>query len=70
MLSNHGRMLSAREVEIVGLVAAGRANAQIADQLVISCETVKKHLSRISDKLGVRTRTGTAVAALRLGLIA
>jgi DNA-binding NarL/FixJ family response regulator len=70
MLLNHSRLLSTRQVEVVALVAAGRTNKQIAEHLIISHDTVKNHLVQIIDKLGVRSRTGAAVKALRLGLIA
>lgn len=48
--------LSTREVEIAELVAQGRTNAEIAEQLFISAATVKKHLQRIFEKIGVKKR--------------
>ncbi len=60
-----GLGLTAREAEVLVLVAAGHTNRQIAGELVISVHTVRKHLERIYAKLGVRTRT--AAAALALG---
>jgi LuxR family transcriptional regulator, maltose regulon positive regulatory protein len=42
---------------VLGLVAAGRANQEIADELVVTLETVKKHLSHVFDKLGAANRT-------------
>jgi DNA-binding CsgD family transcriptional regulator len=56
--------LTAREGEVLALVAEGRTNAEIARLLWISRETVRKHLENVYDKLGVHTRT-SAVAALR-----
>jgi DNA-binding CsgD family transcriptional regulator len=56
-----------REREILGRVAEGRTNAEIAWHLGISPETVRKHLENAYEKLGVHTRTG-AVAAL-FGLV-
>jgi DNA-binding CsgD family transcriptional regulator len=53
--------LSAREAEVLELVAAGLTNAAIAERLWISPGTVKKHLEHIYAKLGVRTRTEAAV---------
>jgi len=57
--------LTAREVEIVGLVAEGLSNRQIASQLGISEQTVKNHLSRILDKLGLDSRVELALYAVR-----
>ena len=48
--------LSVRERELVTLVARGRTDAQIADQLAISIRTVRSHLDRIRDKTGCRRR--------------
>jgi DNA-binding CsgD family transcriptional regulator len=55
--------LTPREREILGLVAEGRTNAEVAGLLWISPGTVRKHLENAYDKLGAHTRTG-AVAAL------
>ena len=57
-------ILSSREHEILELVAVGRTNAQIADELFISPGTVRRHLENTFAKLGVHTRTA-AVARLR-----
>jgi len=59
--------LTGREQEILGLLAAGLTNTEIADQLVISPETVKKHASNIYGKLGVGSRTEAAAKARELG---
>jgi ATP/maltotriose-dependent transcriptional regulator MalT len=56
--------LTAREEEVILLVAAGHANREIAGELVISVNTVRKHLERIYSKLGVHTRTAAAARAL------
>jgi len=56
--------LTARELDVLRLVAAGRSNASIAGQLVISPKTVSVHVSHILDKLGVRSR-GEAAAVAR-----
>ena len=61
--------LSARERELVTLVAQGRTNAQIADQLYISIRTVSSHLDRIRDKTGCRRRADLTRLALSAGLI-
>jgi DNA-binding NarL/FixJ family response regulator len=60
--------LTEREVEILGLLARGRSNQQIAHELFISMSTVKKHVRRIITKLGVSDRTQAAVRAIELGL--
>jgi DNA-binding NarL/FixJ family response regulator len=52
--------LTAREREILELVAEGRTNAEIAERLWVSFGTVKKHLDNIYAKLGVHTRTAAA----------
>jgi DNA-binding NarL/FixJ family response regulator len=60
--------LTEREFEVLGLIAAGLNNRQIADKLVISEKTVKTHVSSILGKLHVEDRTQAAVYALRHGL--
>jgi pimeloyl-ACP methyl ester carboxylesterase/DNA-binding CsgD family transcriptional regulator len=60
--------LSAREIEVLRLVAAGRSNPQIADELVLSINTVQRHVSNILDKTGLANRTEAASYAMRHGL--
>jgi DNA-binding NarL/FixJ family response regulator len=48
--------LTAREREIAGLIAAGRTNREVAEQLVLSVRTIDAHLRNIYGKLGVRSR--------------
>jgi DNA-binding CsgD family transcriptional regulator len=55
--------LSGREVEVLRLVAAGRSNAQIAEELVLSPHTVVRHVSNIMTKTGSLNRTGAAAYA-------
>jgi DNA-binding NarL/FixJ family response regulator len=55
--------LSEREVEVLRLVAAGRSNQQIADQLVISLNTVARHVSNIFTKTGAANRTEASAYA-------
>jgi predicted ATPase/DNA-binding CsgD family transcriptional regulator len=61
--------LSARERELVALVAQGATNAQIADRLFISVRTVSSHLDRIRDKTGARRRADLTRLALAAGLV-
>lgn len=60
--------LTPREREVLGLLADGRSNADIADELTISIKTVKTHVSSILRKLDVDDRTQAALEAVRLGL--
>ncbi|HXC78186.1 MAG TPA: response regulator transcription factor, partial [Candidatus Acidoferrum sp.] len=61
--------LSRREQEVARLLAAGLTNRQIGERLFISSRTVEGHIERISNKLGVRSRTQVAMWAAELGLI-
>ena len=61
--------LSEREREILRLVAQGRDNTEIAQELFLSPSTVKNHVSSILDKLGVDSRTQAAVRAARAGIV-
>jgi DNA-binding CsgD family transcriptional regulator len=61
--------LSAREQELVTLVARGHTDAQIAGQLYISVQTVRSHLDRIRDKTGSRRRADLTRLALQAGLV-
>lgn len=60
--------LTARELEILSLVATGKTNRAIANDLVISEKTVARHLSNIFDKLGVSSRSGLTAFAYEHGL--
>jgi ATP/maltotriose-dependent transcriptional regulator MalT len=59
--------LTARELEVLYLVAGEYSNAQIAQKLVISQNTVKVHLRNIFEKLEVQTRLGAVMYALHQG---
>jgi DNA-binding CsgD family transcriptional regulator len=65
----HQQLLTAREQEILGLMAAGMTNPQIAVQLVIGAGTVKTHTLHIYRKLGVANRTQAIVRAQALGIL-
>jgi DNA-binding NarL/FixJ family response regulator len=61
--------LTAREQEILGLVAQGRSNGEIGRQLFISTKTVSVHVSNILAKLGAAGRTEAAAIARRQGVL-
>jgi DNA-binding NarL/FixJ family response regulator len=62
--------LTAREREVLGLIAQGKANKEIARELGIGERTVRTHISSILGKLGLASRTQAAVYAVREGLVA
>jgi two-component system, NarL family, response regulator LiaR len=62
-------LLSAREHEVLRLVARGHTNREIAEDLIITSNTVKIHVEHILAKLGVSDRTQAAVRAIELGYI-
>jgi len=62
--------ISARELDVLELMAAGNSNAEIAARLFVSANTVKTHVSRIYGKLDVQRRTQAVDRARQIGLIA
>jgi LuxR family transcriptional regulator, maltose regulon positive regulatory protein len=62
--------LSARELRVLGLLAGGRRNREIAERLFVSETTVKAHLRNINVKLGTQSRTHAIAVARQLGLVA
>jgi LuxR family maltose regulon positive regulatory protein len=64
-----GEILSAREVEVLRLIAAGASNQEVAQTLVLSLNTVKRHVGNILGKLNVTSRTQAAVRARELGVV-
>jgi LuxR family transcriptional regulator, maltose regulon positive regulatory protein len=61
--------LTTRELEVLELLARGRQNQRIAEELVVTLDTVKKHVSHILDKLGAANRTEAVARARDLGLL-
>jgi DNA-binding NarL/FixJ family response regulator len=61
--------LTDREIDVLRLLAAGRANKEIANELIIGETTVKTHVSNIMMKLGVSSRTQAALYAVKVGLV-
>jgi LuxR family maltose regulon positive regulatory protein len=61
--------LTARELQVLALLAAGRSNLAIAGELFITIDTVKEHVSHLLGKLGTVNRTEAVARARDLGLI-
>jgi len=61
--------LTVRELDVLRLLATGAPNPRIAEQLVVSLDTVKKHVSHVLGKLGAANRTEAVTRARQLGLI-
>lgn len=61
--------ISVRELEVLGEIAAGRSNKEIATRLKVSANTIKTHVARLYDKLGAKRRTDAVLRARELGLL-
>jgi non-specific serine/threonine protein kinase len=61
--------LSPREMDVIRLVVAGKADREIAEELFVSVRTVEHHVARILGKLDVRTRTAAATVAIAAGIV-
>ena len=61
--------LTKRETDVLRLIAAGKSNQRIARELVVTLDTVKKHVSHLLGKLGAANRTEAVTRARQLGLI-
>ena len=62
-------MLTPREREILGLIAAGMTALVIGEQIFLSATTVKTHLAHLYEKLGVNDRAAAVAEAMRRGLL-
>ncbi|MDI6715389.1 MAG: response regulator transcription factor [Actinomycetota bacterium] len=63
------KVLTDREIEILGLASQGKSNKEIADKLYVSVRTVEAHLGHIFDKLGVNSRTEAVIVAFKKGWV-
>ena len=61
--------LTSRELEVLQMLAAGKSNQAIAGELVVTLDTVKKHVSHVLGKLGAANRTEAVARARQLDLI-
>ena len=61
--------LTDRETDVLRLIAAGKSNQRIARELVVTLDTVKKHVSHVRGKLGAANRTEAVTRARQRGLI-
>jgi two-component system NarL family response regulator len=64
-----GSELTARELDVLKAIVAGRSNKEIASDLSITEATVKTHINNILSKLGVTDRTQAATTALQRGIV-
>jgi LuxR family transcriptional regulator, maltose regulon positive regulatory protein len=69
LVGHRSNVLSTREIELLGLIAAGCSNKEIASRLVISVATVKRHTTNIFNKLDAKNRTEAVARARELSLL-
>ena len=67
-LAGHGVLLTARQREVLGHIASGQTNDEIARRLVVSRRTVERHVATILDKFGVENRAAAAAVGVAAGL--
>jgi DNA-binding NarL/FixJ family response regulator len=68
-VADPAQQVSAREIEVLQLIAEGASPPEVAERLFISAKTVKNHLSSIYEKLDARDRTQAVLKGLRMGII-
>lgn len=68
-VADPSQQVSAREIEVLQLIAEGASPPEVAERLFISAKTVKNHLSSIYEKLDARDRTQAVLKGLRMGII-
>ena len=61
--------LTARELDVLKLVAKGKTNTQIAEELIISSHTAKAHVCRVLQKMEVKERLSAVILGLKLGIL-
>ncbi len=66
----NGSGLTRREIEVLQLLSEGYSNKEVSDQLFISIQTVKTHVTHIFEKLDARDRTHAVAKAMRYGYLA
>jgi LuxR family transcriptional regulator, maltose regulon positive regulatory protein len=69
VVSGLAEQLTARELEVLALLATGMPNPRIAQHLVVTLDTVKKHVSHLLGKVGAANRTEAVTRARQLGLL-
>ena len=65
----HRGTLTERELEVFRLIAVGKQNREIAEELLIGLETVKTHVRHVLDRLGAKTRAHAVAIGFRTGLL-
>ncbi len=69
LVKKKGARLTSREMEVLQLIAEGRANKQVAAELAISIKTVEKHRQRLMEKLNIHDTAGLTRYAIAAGII-
>jgi DNA-binding CsgD family transcriptional regulator len=64
----HPDGLTTREIEVLGLIASGRTTQEISDELIISVNTVERHITHVYQKIGARGRAEATAYAVQHGL--
>lgn len=67
--AERGQVLTSREHGVLLAIAEGSGNQEIADDLFLSCDTIRTHVARLCEKLGARNRTHAVAIAYHTGLL-